>query len=439
MSATTSVSLTDTVSVGVDDLVIGRPLQHPICDDHGVLLLAEGSVITAEFRQKLQQRKSNTIRVHKNDQARITVNAEIFDGAGDVSLDTELTSKLDSVIDSGMLFVRNAGPAVKDDMVFHGRKAYDTERRENLIMQHQSASESIDSMMKDALKGGRGVDGRQVMQMAATYLTDLSEDADNVLTAAQQANQQGLSEHCLKTSLMAMAIAVEMELDADNVRTIGITGLVQDWGMTKIPKELLSREHRLSANEFVEIKKHPIYTLDILEGVSGMPRLVPLVAYQVHERPNGRGYPRGRSGNTIHLFARVIAVADMYTALTSPRPWRPRLTPYAAMELLLKRTQTRDVDADVVRALLRTVSLFPIGSLVTLSDGSVARVIRRNRDLYTTPIVQVIQKADGSTAEIDDPDMIIDLSDAEVSVVQSLPTPGRQEIRSAAEFEAMQD
>jgi hypothetical protein len=90
--------------------------------------------------------------------------------------------------------------------------------------------------------------------------------------------------------------------------------------------------------------------------------LVPLVSYQIHERINGSGYPRGRSEENIHPFARILYVADRYVSLTSLRPHRQPLTPYAAMETLLKSEEERGADPLVVRALLRVISLFPVVS-----------------------------------------------------------------------------
>jgi len=180
--------------------------------------------------------------------------------------------------------------------------------------------------------------------------------------------------------------------------------------------------------EFLEVQKHPIYTLDILEKVSGMPRLVPLIAYQVHECPNGSGYPRGRSGKRIHPFAALLHVADIYVALTTPKPYRPALMPYAAVECLLQMATAGSVDPMVVRTLVNTFSLFPIGSLVALSDGSVARVIRRNGNRYTSPIVQVIRDPEGGRMPTGHEATLVDLANGDLSVVQAVPRPGHNEI-----------
>ncbi len=103
--------------------------------------------------------------------------------------------------------------------------------------------------------------------------------------------------------------------------------------------------------------------------------------------------------------------------------------PYAAMECVVKLAQRKLLDSEVVRALLRVMTLFPIGSFVVLSDGRLARVIRRNGNKYTTPIVQVVQNADSTAVPADWDQAIVDLAnDKSVGIVQALPTPGTEEI-----------
>ena len=293
--------------------------------------------------------------------------------------------------------------------------------------QRKAASESMGSLLKEALRG-KSVSSSSVTQMAAACLTDLADDTDCKLQVAMAASREPtLSEHCLKMSTLGMALGVELGLDEENCKRIGIAGLVHDWGMGAVPAELRNATRRLTEHEMFQIRKHPSYTVDMLERMPGVPSVVPIVVYQVHEQPSGRGYPRGRPTERIHLFARILAVADCYSALTSPRPQRPALTPYAAMECVVKLAKTKTLDPDVVRALLKVLTLFPIGSFVALSDGQIARVIRRNGDNYTNPIVQRIQDERGDLIDPFDDDATIDLADSPLSIVQALPSPGSRE------------
>ena len=101
--------------------------------------------------------------------------------------------------------------------------------------------------------------------------------------------------------------------------------------------------------------------------------------------------------------------------------------PYAAMECLIRQAREHYVEPDVVRALLRIQSLFPLGSFVTLSDGSVAQVLRSNRDDYTRPVVQLVQDATGKSVEPQE-ENLIDLRASPLKIRQALPTPGTEEV-----------
>jgi HD-GYP domain-containing protein (c-di-GMP phosphodiesterase class II) len=421
------VASADQVDVLLDELIVGRTLEFPMYNDLGVLLLAAGSTISTEGRRMLQQHGVSMVRVHSRDAARLRLHADDAEFDDAPTVDLQAAEKLDRMIDTGLLSITNSGPAVKVRLVPHGRKSYEPGRRESLYEQKHAVLESIEDMVKMAVHG-QPVSSTKVTQFAAQYLSRLVADSDCSLSVMMEAaRDKVLADHCLKMATLGMAIGIEMGLDEDNCKRIYIAGLVHDWGMAKVPAEIRNAPRLLSEHELHQIRKHPIYTLEIIERLPRIPPLVPLIVYQVHERPNGTGYPRGRSGDQIHLFARILAVADTYAALTEERHHRLPLAPYAAMECLIRMAKHRDLDNEAVRALLKVVALFPIGSFVTLDDGSVARVLRRSGDRYTTPVVQIVQDASGNAAAGDRSDVVLDLADSPRSIVQALPTPGRSE------------
>ncbi len=418
-----------TTTVSVDELIVGRQIEFPIFDRNGVLLLAEGSVITSEVKQRLKARKLEQVEVSNEDLSTITLRGtEVTGDDAALQFDTEMSQRLDEIIESGLPPVVNDGPAVRENIVHLGKKDYDQAQRRKLREAHDRNGRQLGSMMDGALKGEK-VDGQEVAAMAGGYLRQMIQDKDNVLSSAINAFQaDDLAARTVETALLAMAIGIEMDLDARNVRTLAIAGMVHDWGMMLVPEAIRKAPRRLNRVERLEIMKHPIHTLELLQKVSSLPREVTIAAYQVHERFNGTGYPRGRCGGAIHLFARILQVADAFIGMTSPRPYRPAMMRYAAMECLIRMARLRSVDPDVVRALLRVQSLFPIGSFLTLSDGSVAKVLRSNRERYTQPIVRRIQDPRGRPVPPDADDAIIDLTESDLEVRQALPTPGQDEI-----------
>lgn len=420
---------TGTVQVEVDKLIIGREVSFPIYGDDGVFLLAAGSVITGDLKEKLRERGVASVSLHEDDVANTTLQV---DGEApkqySVVLDGELTKELDKVIDAGMLSVSNTETAVFEKIVQHGTTSYDESQRQEMIEQHTELCDNVDDMIQQVADGGK-IEGDDMRNVAATFLSSMIADADSSLSVAFEAcDDRALADHALKSSMLAMAIGIEMGFDAPNVRELGVTGLVHDWGMCRVPQHIREAPGPLSDSDVFEIQKHPLYTLDMLERVNGLPKITRLVSYQVHERPDGSGYPKGRRREHIHQFARILQVADSYVALTTPRPFRRPLLPYSAMECLLRQSAENLVDRDVVRALLNMQSLFPIGTYVTLSNGSVAQVIRRNSSHYMTPIVELRQDGKGQEVERGSEASIVDLARSELSVVQALSTPGRNEI-----------
>ncbi len=436
-SASVTAGSTEQVSVGVDELIVGRPLQFPVYDDHGVLLLAEGQLITGDFKQKLKSHRMGSVKLSAADAARCTLrNVAAPTAPLSVSIDTELAKKIDAVIDGGLMQVSNKGPAVKSNIVYLGRKAYDKNQRKELLSQHDKNSTALGQLMTEALHGNC-LDGTCVSMMAAEYLKQMTTDVDNTLTStADLMKDESIIARSVEVSLLAMALGVEMGLDAGNIRDLGMIGLVHDWGMMKVPAEIRNLPRRHTPLEQVEIKKHPIHSLEMLQRVSSLPSIVPVVAYQVHERVNGKGYPRGRRGLSIHIFARILQVADTYVALTTAKPYRPPLMPYAAMECMVRQAREKMICPDAMKAMLKVMGLFPLNSFVQLSDGSIARVLRRNHDHYTQPIVQRLQTPAGEPVDPNDLEQILDLKDNPIQVRQALPTPGKNEVSLSAEHQA---
>jgi HD-GYP domain-containing protein (c-di-GMP phosphodiesterase class II) len=195
-----------------------------------------------------------------------------------------------------------------------------------------------------------------------------------------------------------MAIAVNMGYDKQTLMELGIGCLVQDVGMLMVDRRAYDSNRILTPDEFAEVTKHPVLTFEVLNKLMDwVPVSSRMVAYQVHERCDGSGYPRGRQATQIHELAKIAAVADVFVALLSSRPHRSPMIPYYAVEKIVFDAKNGLFDPDVVRALLKTVSLFPIGSWIELSDGRVGQVIRSSGDHWARPVVEVwnLPQADG--------------------------------------------
>jgi HD-GYP domain-containing protein (c-di-GMP phosphodiesterase class II) len=218
-------------------------------------------------------------------------------------------------------------------------------------------------------------------------------------------------------ALVAMGIGAALGYDKQILADLAMGCLLHDCGMLRLGSEIYQAQRVLEPTEFRAIVRHPVLTFEVLEeNLERVPVGARMVAYQMHERCDGSGYPRGRSGDQIHELAKVAAVADTYVALVSPRPHRRGLLPYFSIEKILHGVREGLFDARVVRGLLRSVSLFPIGSYVAVSDERVGRVIRRGGEQYDRPVVEL-----WSRRKLDGPPTLVDLAlEPELRVVRPL-------------------
>ena len=415
------------VGVKTLELSVGCQLQHPIYSVRGVLLVSRGSTFTRAIQRLLMKRKIEDVRIHQDDvEAALRPPTESHNGPV-LPLDSELAERINGTISSGQFCCENTGPPVRSSMVEHGRDAYGSGARERAIAEQCESSAKLNAMMRKAASGGE-VNGGDVMRLAAGSLGSMIEDSENVLAVVYEGDDKGMSEQALQTALLAMAMGVEMGLDAENVRILGATGLVAEWGVMRLPENIRGAKRQLTENERFEIQKVPAFTANMLEKTYGLPNLVLPLAYQIHEKVDGTGYPKGRDAAATHPFAKILHVADLYTGVVSPGPGRQSAMPYVAMEIVLREAGVRSVDANVARGLLRALGLFPIGSYLALSDGSVARVLRRNGDHYADPVVRLVIDQGGEQVLAEEDEFIFVPSERGLEITRALPTPGRNEI-----------
>lgn len=192
-------------------------------------------------------------------------------------------------------------------------------------------------------------------------------------------------KHSVDVATMAMVIGQNLSLTQDELRELGIAGLLHDLGKSQIPLEVLNKPGRLDENEFQLMKQHSLFGFKILKEKNQFSEAIMKGVLQHHEKMNGQGYPLGTSGNMIHKYARIISVADVYDALVTERPYKKAFPKREAVEMILAMTQ--DLDIEAMSGFLNCVILYPVDSIVTLSTGEPAKVVKNNRSNCLRPTV----------------------------------------------------
>ena len=211
-------------------------------------------------------------------------------------------------------------------------------------------------------------------------------------------DQDYLIPHGLNVAWLAMGVATWMGIDASTVQDVGSGALLKDVGILRLPEQLRFSPRAFSDEERSLMEQYPIHSVHLLEHARAFSTTTLMVAYQAHERCDGSGYPRKRHRMFIHPMAHLTAIADVYSAVTCPRPHRKGVSPYEGMTTILEEAKRKHLDTEFVRSFLDCFTLFPIGSYVELSNGSIAQVIRSNGAQHTKPIVAPLDRT-GTTSD----------------------------------------
>lgn len=193
--------------------------------------------------------------------------------------------------------------------------------------------------------------------------------------------------HSLNVSLMSIVIAKWMGFNERQVDDIAIAGLLHDLGKTKISQELLSKPGKLTKSEFEEIKKHAMLGYMMVEKVQDISPDIKYAILMHHEKIDGSGYPLGAVENQIPIYAKIIAVADIYDAMTSNRSYRDKLCPFEVIREFEMQTYGK-LDTQVLSVFLKNIANSYLGDFVELSNGEIAEVIFINPNRVWQPIVR---------------------------------------------------
>jgi HD-GYP domain-containing protein (c-di-GMP phosphodiesterase class II) len=213
--------------------------------------------------------------------------------------------------------------------------------------------------------------------------------------------------HSVNVCVLAVLVGVGLQYAPRQLKELGIGAILHDVGKMAVEKQILNKPGHLNESEMDLMRRHPELGFEILRKYSAQLSWLSVhVAFQHQEKFNGSGYPRGLKGTEIHEYARITAIADVYDALTSDRPYRQGLSPNDAYEYLIAGSGTQ-FDPEILREFLRHVALYPVGSVVKLSTGDIGIVKHVFSGLQTRPIVRLIVDASNTLYESDDE---IDLS-----------------------------
>jgi len=254
------------------------------------------------------------------------------------------------------------------------------------------ASGTVTDLML-AARGGRTVDAARLEPVVGKMIESVLRNPD-ALAPLARLKQMGTyaTEHAVATAALVIALGKQQAMPQPELEKLALGTLLKDIGQSAIDARLITKPGMLSKSEYTLVQSHVEEGLAVLEATSRLSETSVAVVLEHHERFNGCGYPYRMAGDEISVAGRMAAIVDTYDAMTSDRPYRPAISPSLALRQLYDQGGTQ-FDPALVAAFIRTVGIYPVGTLVMLESGHLAVVEEVNHDILLSPVVRVIYHA----------------------------------------------
>ena len=219
----------------------------------------------------------------------------------------------------------------------------------------------------------------------------LAADRASVISfiLSAQIPDREMAKALIDTAILAETIANFMKLPEDYIDDLVIGTLLHDCGMLRISDTILKKKGQLSDTEMQTVAAHTVYGYKTILSEFMYTERIAMLVLQHHERWDGKGYPNGLNKESIEIGARIIAVVDAFVAMTSQKAYRSALLGYDAMKTLLA-DKGRRFDYEVIKAMIQSIGVYPIGSIVLMNDTSIARVAGIAPDAPLRPLIRIL-------------------------------------------------
>lgn len=254
---------------------------------------------------------------------------------------------------------------------------------------HTHAIDLVSTVMKD-VKIGNSIDVKAFDDVADNMISSILRNQDALACLGRIRNKDSyLLEHSVNLAVLMGIFGKAQGLSSDALHQSVVGALLHDIGKVLTPDQVLHKAGKLTDDEFRVMKEHVIHSQRILRNTPGIPVLTINVAAQHHERFDGSGYPKGLKGDQICCEGRMVAIIDVYDAITADRVYHRALPPTSAMKKLLEWSK-HHFDPPLVQRFIKAMGVYPVGSLVELESKRLALVIESGETSQIQPLVRVI-------------------------------------------------
>jgi len=368
-----------TTKVRIDNLKPGMKLAVNLYGpDQRSLLIKEGTILSKELIDGLKRRAIDVVPIEEIDMSSTSM--------------LRLPLPPDAKRKEGILFTY---PESLEEQIFLDYQGKMILKIDDPVIEStkKKAVYTARKILQDVSKGGKlNVKGAEETVSQLIYAISLNKSAFLNIAGVHMVDEYTFV-HSVDVAAYTTIIAKEYGLEGDKLQWVCNGALLHDVGKMLVDQKILNKPGKLTDEEFNEIKTHSVKGYNILLE-NDISEDVAVIAKWHHERYNGSGYPSGLTGEESPIGAQIAAIADVYDALTSNRVYKKAIDSISAMSIIVSESD-KHFNVEFVSLLQRSIGIYPVGSLVKLNNGFVARVLEQNEGIVR-PIIQLLSDGEGN-------------------------------------------